>query len=133
MAEHECTQTNNIQKLLKIVTDGNGQPSLVQQIGELSTKIDSYMGRQEDLIKEFGITSREFYEFRSHVQTVEVEKDKSDMRKRWRTGVLITLLVAVISTLTIVFVNRDKVLASRIDDANVKSVTRGVDSLPLYQ
>ncbi len=127
-----CTEKENINKLLKIVTDGNGRPSLVQQITSVSEKIDTYMGRQEDIITQLGIFSKEFYEFRSHVNTVEIERDKSDVRKRWRTGVFISLLIAVMTILTTLFVNSNKILAARIDDNNVQSVTRGLDSLPTF-
>lgn len=129
MSEHNCTEKENINKLLKIVTDGNGRPSLVQQITSVSEKIDTYMGRQEDLISQVGVFSKEFYEFRSHAETIEQEREKSENRKRWRTGIFITLLVTVMSILTTLFVNNSKILAARIDDANVNSVTRGLDSL----
>ena len=104
MGEHECTQEYNINKLLKVVTDGNGQPSLVQQIGSLNTKIDLYMVRQEDLIKEWGIFSGEMRAFRAHVETVEMERDKSDNRKRWRIGVVVTICIAILSITTSILV-----------------------------
>jgi hypothetical protein len=131
MAEHDCTQTENIQKLLRTVLDGNGQPSLVQLMAGISSQLDTYMKRQEDIISQCGIFSKEFYEFRSHVSTVEVEREKSEMRKRWRTGVLVSALAVILTILTTLFVNRTKVLASRIDSHDIQSWSRGVDSLPL--
>jgi hypothetical protein len=134
-----CTQKENIEKLLKIVTDGNGQPSLTQQVSAMSQivlnmnkNITDYAKRQEDLIKEFGITNREFYEFKSHMLTVETERDKSDVRKRWRTGVFVSILIAILTILTTLGINRSKILASRIDNSLVPVNMRGIDSLPLY-
>ena len=97
MEEHFCKKEKEIDKLYKVVIDGNGQPPLVKVITEMSKKLDIYMERQEDLIKEYGITNMEFHEFRAKVITVNNEKIKSDERGRWRTGILVTILCVVLS------------------------------------
>jgi hypothetical protein len=92
-----CTQEGAIKKLQQIVYEGNGQPSIVSRLASMEEKIDGYMGRQEDLIKEFGLTSREFSEFKTKVTTIEEEKEKSDNRRRWRTGAMVTVTCVLLT------------------------------------
>ena len=93
-----CARDKEIAQLYKVLVDGNGQPSVVQQLTTLNTNMANYMKRQEDLIKEFGLTNREFYEFKAKVISTDGERQKSKAVGRWVIG----LVVGILGTLMIV-------------------------------
>jgi thiaminase len=95
--EHFCKKEKEIDKLYKVVIDGNGNPPLVQIITEMSGKLDIYMQRQEDLIREYGITNMEFHEFRERVKTTHTEQLRSEDRGRWRTGIFVSVLCVILA------------------------------------
>jgi hypothetical protein len=140
MSEHViCPKEKEIDKLYKTVIDGNGHDSLCTQITKMSEKLDVYMKRQEDLIKEYGITNKEFYEFKVQVKTIYEEQQKSEARKRWRTGMFITIACVIFSVIfnwLVKLNSNEKILSNRIDSSQIQSIPRGgtlVDSITVFQ
>jgi hypothetical protein len=131
--EHDCKQEHNVDKLLKIVTEGNGQPSLVQQLGEISVKIDTYMARQEDLIKEFGITNKEFYEFKAKVISTDTERQSARAWKQWAIGLSIPVIIAFVGLGFNYGCKRMEILENRIDTTFWENFNnnRSLDSLEI--
>jgi hypothetical protein len=136
MAVH-CTKEQEIAQLYKTLIGGNGQPSVVQQLTTLNANLATYMKRQEDLITEFGITSREFYDFRTMVITTDKEREKaresSTVKRRWAIGIgvaVATTAVMVLSGWMLSLRKEQKNLQTEV--AQQKSVPRsGVIAIPV--
>jgi hypothetical protein len=106
---------------------------LVQKITDISVKIDIYMQRQEDLIKEFGITNKEFYQFKETVISTDKERQRNASLRRWVIGASIPLIATFIALAVNYGCKKMELLENRIDTTywEYVAVPRGVDSLNL--
>lgn len=118
-----CSRDKEIAQLYKVLIDGNGQPSVVQQLAELNTNMKGYMKRQEDLIKEFGITSREFYQFQATVIATDKvrvkEGDERHTKNRWAVGIVVVVimgLLGLVSTWALSAKKDTKTLKAEVDN-----------------
>ena len=144
--EH-CPNQKMIDQLQKTVISGNGEPSLVAIINKMSTKLDTYMDRQEDLIKEFNITNKEFYQFKTAAEATIKEQERQQGKRNRNISIMVTVLIALF-TVSVAWIRDNQkqikqnqaILESRqnydsydlmviMDSLNFKVGTRGIDSL----
>ena len=137
--EH-CPNQKTIDQIEKLVVKGNGEPSLVTHIARMSSKLDDYMERQEALIKEAGITNREFYTFKTTIETAEKERDKQQVKTRWGIGIMTTILVACFTVISATLREKQKILEKRQDWTSIDVMymqdsiahrVRGINTLDL--
>jgi hypothetical protein len=142
---HDCPNQKTIDQIEKLVIKGNGEPSLMTAITRMSTKLDSYMQRQEDLIKEYKVFSAEYYDFRDKVNefqttvtATDAEKEKQEVKSRWKVGIMITVLMATMGILSAWIKSDMKNLEKRQDwtssdlmylQDSLKYRVRGIDTL----
>jgi len=87
---------NEVQNLSKLLRDGNGQPSIMQQVTTLSN----------DLVHLEGELKKDIYELReniTHCRDASSEKDK--LSWQFKTAVLVALISSITSVL-IVLLNK---------------------------
>jgi len=87
---------NEVQNLSKLLRDGNGQPSIMQQVTTLSN----------DLVHLEGELKKDIYELReniTHCRHASSEKDK--LSWQFKTAVLVALISSITSVL-IVLLNK---------------------------
>jgi hypothetical protein len=128
-----CTRDQEIAVLYKTLITGNGRPPITDQLTELNTNLKTYMKRQDDLITEFGITSREFYDFREKVVTTdrvrEAEKGERQTKNRWIIGLIVVASIGLLGFISAWTLDarkeaRDaKTIATDLIPRNPRSVT----------